>query len=168
MLVYLAYGSNMHPARLGARTPSARALCVAPLPGWQLAFHKRSHDGSGKCSLVQTGDPNDLAYGVLYALDPVDRPALDAAEGLGAGYALRTLEIEPHGEVFFYLAEPAHIDDALLPYDWYLRFVVEGARHHRLPQDYLRALEAVHAMADPDPRRVALNAEILARGGPGR
>lgn len=160
---YLAFGSNLHPARLGARTPSARALGAAPLPGWQLAFHKRSHDGSGKCSLVETRHPEDLAYGVVYALDPADRPALDRAEGLGAGYELRTLELEAFGEVFFYVAQASHVDDTLVPYDWYHRFVLEGARHHRLPQAYLRWLEAVPTITDPDPERVALNARILAR-----
>lgn len=164
MLRYLAFGSNLHPARLTARTPSARALGPVRLEGWQLRFHKRSHDGSGKCSLLETGRAEDLAYGVIYELDPADRSALDAAEGLGAGYDLRVIELADFGEVFFYVAQPGYVDDALVPYTWYHRFVLEGARYHGLPQDYLQRLEAVRAVADPEPERAALNARILEGG----
>lgn len=162
MLAYLAFGSNLHPARLGARTPSARARGVARLPGWRLVFHKRSHDGSGKCSLLETGVAEDLAYGVVYALAAEDKPVLDRIEGVGQGYVLRQLELPDFGEVFFNVAEPAYIDDRLAPYAWYLRFVVEGARHHGLPEDYVARIAATPATVDPDEARAALNARILA------
>ena len=38
--LYFAYGSNLHPPRLRARTPSARALGRADLEGYRLLFHK--------------------------------------------------------------------------------------------------------------------------------
>ncbi|TNF88372.1 MAG: gamma-glutamylcyclotransferase, partial [Gammaproteobacteria bacterium] len=40
-LYYFAYGSNMSPARLQARVPSARPLGVYRLKGHRLSFHKR-------------------------------------------------------------------------------------------------------------------------------
>ena len=152
----------MHPARLGARTPSAQALGSVALPGWRLVFHKRSNlDGTGKCSLLRTGAEADLAYGVVYALDPADKPALDRAEGVGFGYEEVWLTLDGYGDVFCYVAEADHIDDALAPMCWYHRFVVEGARVHGLPAEYIAAIEAVPCVKDPDEARAALNAAIL-------
>lgn len=41
----------------------------------------------------------------------------------------------------------------LKPYSWYLRFVVEGAKQHGLPEEYVATLEAVRAIEDPDKER---------------
>lgn len=160
-LRYLAFGSNLHPRRLLARTPSAVALAVVRLPGWRLAFHKRSHDGSGKCSLVETRAAGAHAYGVVYRLDVAERAALDRVEGVGVGYDVRTLGLPEHGEVFTYLAQPEYIDERLKPYRWYHRFVVEGARQHGVPAAYLERLQRQPCDRDPDRARAEMNAAIL-------
>jgi hypothetical protein len=41
----------------------------------------------------------------------------------------------------------------LRPYSWYKRFVVEGARQHGLPADYIAGIEALPAAEDPDQNR---------------
>ena len=64
--LYFAYGSNLHPARLAARTPSCHALGRAVLARHVLRFHKRGRDGSAKCDAWFTGDPTDRLYGVVY------------------------------------------------------------------------------------------------------
>ena len=46
MMLYAAYGSNLHPARLSRRAPSAEFVGTALLPGWELRLHKRGQDGS--------------------------------------------------------------------------------------------------------------------------
>ena len=61
---------------------------------------------------------------------------------------------------WFYVAIDTSPD--LTPYHWYKAFVVEGAREHALPADYIAALEAVASMPDDDEERAALNARILA------
>jgi hypothetical protein len=83
---YFAYGSNLHPVRLEARVPSARAIGTVELLGLNLAFHKRSRDLSAKCLLYPERPKSEKVYGVLYAFDDVDKGALDHAEGLGQGY----------------------------------------------------------------------------------
>lgn len=158
MIRYLAYGSNLHPARLGARCPSARSLGRVRLDGWGLRFHKRSHDGSGKCDLVEA--PDETAWGALYTLSEADKLILDGIEGVGCGYAHRFLTLAD-GEALTYVVEPAFIDPAAQPYGWYHRFVVDGARHHGFPADYVQQLVAVPTLVDPDSARRALNAEIL-------
>lgn len=158
---YLAYGSNLHPARLRARTPSARLLSIAALPGWRLAFHKRSRDGSSKCNIVHSGRPTDMVYGALYRLTRNEKFLLDRYEGLGSGYHEMKLSLPGHGDVFFYSADQAYIDESLKPYDWYKRLVLLGAAYHDFPASYIIGIEAVTAVADPDRARQRENLGIL-------
>lgn len=158
-----AYGSNMGTSRLTARTPSATPLGIGQLKGHALKWHKTGTDGSGKCDVVSTGNDNDVVWGVLYTLDTSEKPALDKVEGLGTDYAESCLDILIGGETvkaWFYVAILK--EDGLIPFDWYKAFVVEGAREHGLPQDYIAALDAVAASPDPDAERAAQNARILA------
>jgi hypothetical protein len=62
--------------------------------------------------------------------------------------------------VFTYVAEEAHIERDLPPYSWYTRFVIEGAKQHNLPPDYIAKVEAVPDTADPDKKRDAENRAI--------
>ncbi|NIQ98371.1 MAG: gamma-glutamylcyclotransferase, partial [Desulfuromonadales bacterium] len=61
--------------------PSCRLLGPVSLPGYRLVFHKIGMDESGKCDLLETGYPDDVAWGVLFSMDEADKPALDVAEG---------------------------------------------------------------------------------------
>ncbi len=162
-LKYLAYGSNLHPLRLQQRVASARPLGVVELPGWQLRFHKRGRDGSAKCNVIETQGPADRVHGVVYDIAARDKPALDRAEGLGRGYQLQRLDLQPYGETFFYVAAAGHIDDALRPFGWYKAYVVEGARFHGLPEAYIGAIEQASAIVDPDPLRQRDNIRLLWR-----
>lgn len=162
---YFAYGSNMCVGRLRRRAPSARSACIAKLPNHSLRFHKRSADRSGKGNALQTGNADDATWGVVFEIDPREKPALDEAEGLGSGYVERTATVlDQEGrehEVFLYVAEPEAISDGLQPYSWYKRFVVEGARQHGLPADYVAGIEAMLATKDPDRERDARNRKIM-------
>ena len=161
-ITIFAYGSNMCSSRLQARTPSAARLGIGQLKGYVLRWHKTGADGSGKCDVVHTGRDSDAVWGVLYTLDAAKKPDLDKAEALGIGYSERCAAIQIRDrtvEAWFYVAIDTTPD--LIPYDWYKAFVVEGAREHRLPLDYIAALDAVMAAPDADNARAALNARIL-------
>ncbi len=160
-LIYLAYGSNMHPARLQARVPSAIAIKPLTLRGWRLHFHKRGRDGSAKCNILATANRADRVHAVLYRIAARHRPQLDAAEGLGSGYEIQHLEIADIGRAFFYIASSEHIEDRLRPFHWYKAFVMAGARHHALPADYCAQIAAVQSIADPDPQRALHNLALL-------
>lgn len=164
LLKYFAYGSNLHPHRLRQRVPSSRPLGKAVLPGHRLRFHKNGRDGSGKCNVLHTGKESHQVIGVIYEMHPGERPLLDAAEGLGNGYELTHQQVhagDDRHEVFFYVAQAAHIDDSLLPYCWYKDLVVHGARRHQLPAEYVEALTRVPSRRDPDEARHALHQRIL-------
>ena len=152
-----AYGSNLCHGRMQARVPSARVLGLARLVGHTLRFHKRSQDLSGKANAFATDDPDDQVWGVIIEIEPRELPQLDRAEGEGHGYHRRELTVLMDGmrrvSAFVYLAEPDAIDEGLVPYGWYKRFVVEGARRHGLPADYVDALAAAESLDDPDPGR---------------
>lgn len=59
-----------------------------------------------------------------------------------------------------YFAEPAFIDATRQPYSWYKRFVIDGARQHALPVEYINALDALPAKEDPEQERDKRNRSI--------
>jgi gamma-glutamylcyclotransferase (GGCT)/AIG2-like uncharacterized protein YtfP len=149
---YFAYGSNMLLERIQRRIPSARVLGTATLGGYTLRFNKLSKDGSGKANIVPSADPRAKVYGVLYHLEDEERPRLDKAEGLGHGYQVRCLRVKRDGaeeEVLAYVAAPEAIRDDLLPFQWYKNMLIHGATQNRLPESYVRQIEAVEAVEDP-------------------
>ena len=161
-LVYLAYGSNLHPLRLQQRVPSCRLLGKVSLPGFRLVFDKIGMDHSGKCDLLDTGYPDDIAWGVLFSMDDADKPTLDAAEG--PGYLCTSLDVVFAGEVvevMVYLAKPDRHDPKIVPFDWYRELVLIGAGYNNFPADYIAAIAEVPAMPDPDSARAKLNADLI-------
>jgi hypothetical protein len=74
-VVHFAYGANMSAARLRKRMPSCKPLGIATLPGYELRFHKRSMDKSGKCNAFASGN-NNRVIGVLFSFDPAERAKL--------------------------------------------------------------------------------------------
>jgi gamma-glutamylcyclotransferase len=165
--ITFAYGSNMPTARIKARCSSARALGVAELPGYELRWHKKSKDGSGKCDIVPTSQPGVSVFGVLYEIASGEKISLDGAEGLGSGYDETEIEVYRGADrltVKAYVA--AATDPTLKPYSWYRDLAIAGAKEHGFPDDYIARLEAVTADKDPNQKRhdqnMALIGEVLA------
>lgn len=157
-MLYAAYGSNLHPIRLKDRLPSARLIGTAYSPDWSLGFHKRSKDESGKCCISRGSGG---AHFAIFDISNDDKLALDTIEGVGNGYAEITLNFEEFGDCESYVAQASHIDEALQPYDWYKELVLAGARLHGFPDAYLRAIESVRAICDPDTERRAKQWETV-------
>ena len=161
-ILYYAYGSNLHPQRLGARIPSSQLLGVAELKGYQLLFHKRGADLSAKCNALYSGDPEHRLLGALFSMAAHEKPILDGIEG--AGYVVTEVVVEHRNaqhQAFMYVAEEAYIDDALVPYRWYKEFVYLGARFLEFPDHYVRQLAEVEATHDVDIERHARNEQVL-------
>lgn len=159
LIKYFAYGSNMLWERLRAsnRVPGAIVLATGRLQKYRLLFHKRSDDHSGKCDIVRTDSLADVVHGVVFDVPINQRKKLDRAEGVGYGYHIEIIEVQLRGGTAIsasaYVADPSHIDDALLPYDWYHRLVIAGAEQNGLPADYIAELSTVPFLEDPDPNR---------------
>ncbi len=155
---YAAYGSNLHPMRLLARTPSAQLLGTGLLQGWQLVFHKRGQDGSGKCN-IRPGQGH--VFAAVYQLNRSDMEVLDAVEGVNLGYQRSTVSVPGHGDAHVYLAEQSHLDAAIRPFCWYRELVLEGCRYHEFPDYYVAQIQALQHDPDPDEKRRALHARLL-------
>lgn len=123
--LYFAYGSNMLPARLRERCPSAKVVGPRIARSWNLEFSKSSKDGSGKATLVT--DSNSATPGVIFQIDLAEQEYLDKHEGVGFGYQ-RDDTFAVEGSIVptsCYIG--TSLDHTLRPYDWYLATVIAGA-----------------------------------------
>ncbi len=142
-----AYGSNMCLERL--RLYNVNPLSAgqaAQLAGYVIQFNKRSTDGSGKANLVPCD--NKTTWGVLYMVTRQDLKSLNEGE---KGYTAKQLNIiGPSGNVqaWVYIADMDQTTSGLQPYSWYKRFLVDGARFHQLPKEYVSELEAIEALEE--------------------
>ncbi len=165
-LLYFAYGSNLSSRRLLARTPSARCLTRASLSGHQLRFHKIGRDGSAKCDAYATGRAQDQVWGVVYRLDQAEKPLLDQAEGLGAGYVEKTVRLTTEDgrslQAFTYCA--TRIDPGLKPFSWYREHVLRGAQERGFPAAYCASIAAQETRPDADEARHARELAIYTAG----
>jgi hypothetical protein len=159
----------MLTARLQARVPSAVPVGTGRLNGHELRFHKRSRDGSGKCNVVPSSADGAHVYGVLFDVSSSVLRPLDEAEQRGHGYERADVVVHrgpsASTEAFAYVAQPAYVDDALLPYNWYRALVLAGAREHALPAPYVAQIEAVSAYPDPDSERRCHHQRLLRKNG---
>ena len=125
---YFAYGSNLLPSRLQARTPGAVLLGTAWLPGYALRWHKRGRDGTGKCNVVQ--EAGSSVPGAVYEIPEAEMADLDRIEG---GYARVAVSLEGHGEAWTYITLPDYVDESVVPTTAYLALVRDGRAWHGLP-----------------------------------
>jgi len=72
-----AYGSNMCLRRIRERIASAAMLSTACLTQRRLLFHKRGKDGSAKANALFTGKVSDRVWGVVFTINPAEKPLLD-------------------------------------------------------------------------------------------
>ncbi len=157
-MLYAAYGSNLHPLRLSLRLPKCRFAGTAAVAGKKLCFHKRSKDESGKCNIV-AGDGS--IHVAIYELDGPEKSELDQIEGIGTGYTVESIEVPGFGDCFTYVATASFIDNKLRPYSWYKDLVLVGCEALRLPIDYIKMIQEIATIADPDKLRHAKNVKIV-------
>lgn len=147
---YFAYGSNLSSARLRERVPSARVVGVATLADHRLTLGKAGRDGTGKATLVAA--PGALCWGVVYAIESVEWALLDACEpGYSRVHRRVTLLTREALGVQTYLAPETAPDPVATPR--YKRFILDGAREHRLPAAWLATLERLPVLPGPEGRR---------------
>lgn len=91
----------------------------------------------------------------LFEISDTDKMTLDKIEGVRLGYSSISLNFPDLGACASYIAQDTHIDESLRPYDWYKALVLIGAEFHGFPDEYLKRIEAIQAIRDPDPSRRA-------------
>jgi AIG2 family protein len=149
---HFGYGSNMCDTWLERDARSARAVGSAYLAGRALTFDKEStRDHSAKANVVASA--GGRVWGVLFNIEPIDLPQLNTKEG---GYRPIAVDVALDNgtstRAWTLVASESQTD--LRPWDWYVRLIIAGARHHTLPYDYVRALEATPTQGAGDPADV--------------
>ncbi len=159
-MLYFAYGSNLSQPRMLARLPQAVYLGVARLPGYQFQLNKRGADDSAKANIIMSDDPDASVYGVLYLMGDDEKLLLDSLEG--EGYRSEEVAVEgPENTIldaFAYIALEPVI--GLIPYDWYLRHIIHGAKQSGLPQAYVYQLKQTGTQRDHNASRSCLELSV--------
>lgn len=146
---YFAYGSNMNWPQMQRRCPTARFVCVARLPDYQLGITR--HSRLRRCGTANAFlAPGQEVWGIIYDISDADLTRLDAFED---GYRRERLSFLPNGdghhavEALIYLAP---LEENVPPASSeYLALILEGARHWNLPSAYLKRLETLTAASAP-------------------
>ena len=150
-MLYFAYGSNMNWQQMQDRCSSACFVGVALLPDHKLAFtRKSSKRGCGVADAVPT--QGQRVWGVLYEVAALDIAELDKSEGYLPGraknsYFRRECVVLLNGDdqqprtAFIYFGDPQ--PNPPLPNIDYKNLILLGARHWRLPEEFVRKLEAI-------------------------
>ena len=123
---------------------------VGRLSGHDLTFHKRGRDGTGKADAAESRADSHV-WGAIAELSLEDLVLLDRFE---PGYQRTMLEITSEDSVrsaWVYRAEPASIEPGLLPYRWYLDYIVRGGEARGLPTTYLNELARTATICDDSP-----------------
>lgn len=151
-MLYFAYGSNLDHEQMRSRCPDHQVVGLAALHDHRLVFPLHSHTWEGGVASVQPAH-GQTVWGMVYELSDADVVALDRYEGFrGPGdqhnvYDREVLFVEltrpDDGSIprriraACYVARPANGGP---PSRRYLDAVLTGARHYKLPDDYVAAL----------------------------
>jgi len=135
MTLYFAYGSNMAPAAMARRCPTARALGPAELDGY--AFFV-GVDGWGSVKAKAGG----TVHGVLWQLAPRDVAALHAYELLHQGlYDVRHLPARVNGKRVRAMIYLLRRKTPGRPKPGYVEMIAAAGRAWKLPERYIRSIE---------------------------
>ena len=143
--IYFAYGSNMKIDRMSKRAPSTKLLGYAKIRDHQLVFNKISRDGSGKANIVESN--SSVVFGVLFDIEEQDILRLDDYE---KGYDKQDITVIDHDErplnAFTYIS--TQVKEGLIPFDWYLEMILQGAIENKLPKYYVENLRKFESVPD--------------------
>jgi len=158
-MLYFAYGSNLNPEQMAERCPGYRVVGLAVLRDFKLIFPLTSHDWGGGVSSVAPLHGGTV-WGMVYDLSEEQLASLDryeAYKGPGDQHNLYDREgvfvdltrpddgsIPRRIRALCYIARPSN---PAPPSRRYLDAVLSGARHHRLPEEYVASVGKI-ATAD--------------------
>lgn len=141
---YFAYGSNLDVEQKEFRTGPIRESLRCRLRGFRFAFTKQGEDDQVFANIVP--DEAAVVWGVVYRCTPDTLNRMDRYEGVGGGHYVRS-EVRvlcDSGEevnAVTYVAGSKFLCTGRYPRPEYVHRVINGARHHRLPEDYVREIQ---------------------------
>ena len=152
MSYYFAYGSNMNLQRMADRSLEVVDMCAGWLDGFGLRFNKRSrHDSNLACANI-IFSRGERVEGVLYRLIGADEIAkLDPYEGTPYLYSRDLFPVQTDAGVipaWTYVANPAVIDNDILPARWYVEHLLAGREF--LSQPYMNRIDGTRCRENVD------------------
>jgi gamma-glutamylcyclotransferase (GGCT)/AIG2-like uncharacterized protein YtfP len=160
-MLYFAFGSNLDPEQMQSRCPGGIVVGLAALRDHRLAFPLYSNAWGCGVSSIQPAH-GDTVWGMLYELTEAHIASLDRFEEFrGPGdqhnvYDREQVTVElvrpDDGSIprrvraWTYVARPSNPSP---PSRRYLDAILRGARHHRLPEEYIAKLAAVAVAPEP-------------------
>ena len=142
MPLYAAFGSNMDPARMGARCPHSPLRDTGWLTGWRLTFGGEEHGWEGALATI-VEDPLEQVFVAVYDVTDEDVTHLDSLESADTGLYRKTrvrVSTLTGEEVAW-----AYVLDAYeggLPSASYLGILADAAEAADAPQDYVAAIRS--------------------------
>lgn len=140
--MYAAYGSNLDPARMGARCPHSPLRGTGWVTGWRLTFGGEDHGWDGALPTI-VEDPIEQVFVAIYDVTDEDVTHLDMLESADTGLyrKIRVRVSTLTGD------EPAwvYVLDAFeggLPSASYLGILADAAEAADAPEDYVKALRS--------------------------
>lgn len=140
MALYAAYGSNLDPERMAARTPHSPLHGTGWLVGWRLTFGGSDLGWEGPLGTV-VEDAGHQVYVALYDVTPADEKALDEWEGVDIGLwtkiRVRVSLLDGDATAWLYVLNAY---EGGLPSARYLGLLADAAEAGGAPDDYIRDL----------------------------
>ncbi len=139
---YFAYGSNMNRAQMLSRAGQILEEEVARLENYELVFNKKARGGSATANIRPA--PGKTVHGVLYKIPESAYRNLDRFEGVPEHY--RRIEVLATNGAGKKIAAQAYIatkvEKGLRPAPHYLQVILDGAKEHGLPEEYIGEIKA--------------------------
>ena len=154
-MLYFGFASNLDPEIMQSRCPGHRVVGLAALPNHRLAFPRFSPDWAGGLAGPQLAH-GETVWGVVYDLTDEDLAELDRKDGYrGPGDQHNDCDRETT-TVDLTRPDDGSIPRRLRPWIYvprtsnptppsrlYLEAILRGARHHRLPEEYIARLAKI-------------------------
>ncbi len=139
---YFAYGSNMNRAQMASRAGQILEEQPARLDNYELAFNKKARGGSATANIRPA--PGKTVHGVLYKIPEAAYRNLDRFEGVPQHY--RRTEVVVTNEAGQRFTAQAYVatkvEKGLRPAAHYLQGILDGAKEHGLPAEYIDEIKA--------------------------
>ncbi|MET0607021.1 MAG: gamma-glutamylcyclotransferase family protein [Beijerinckiaceae bacterium] len=147
-MTYFAYGNLLDIDFMRSICPSAEAVGVMRLYGYEMGFAKCANPAKGGCTLVPT--PGATMWGVNYVISDDDMRKLDEASGahnqdwVRRPITVRDVNDRPVETTTYMIPQPS---GPHAPSDSYVGPIFKGAAALGFPAHYVERLRAIIAAA---------------------
>ncbi len=137
-LIYFAYGSNLKKEQMAERNVTIYNSHKGFVKNYKIEFNKKSIDGSSKANITKFQD--EIVWGICFELD---EDGFENLRRFEKGYEELEINVYDENQKILFTAR-TFISNKIcnkLPTKEYLDKIIEGAKQHKLPKDYINQLE---------------------------